>query len=118
MSVRDSRGGSRISPGGRQLPGEGVPIYNFAKFSQKLHEIERIWVPRAGARAPAPPKSATGLIQSCLTDFSLIQLVHQMVRTISQTRSIVHVTLFEKFYVFGDSKLHKRLIVSVTVFCK
>ena len=30
------RGGGAISPG-------GVPTYDFAKFSQKLHETERIW---------------------------------------------------------------------------
>ena len=30
--------------GGRQLPG-GAPTYDFAEFSQKLHEIERIWIP-------------------------------------------------------------------------
>ena len=28
----------------------GEPTYDFAKFSQKLHEIERIWTPRGGAR--------------------------------------------------------------------
>ena len=27
---------------------QGAPTYDFAKFSQKLHEIERIWVPRGG----------------------------------------------------------------------
>ena len=27
---------------GANSPG-GAPTYNFAKFSQKLHEIERIW---------------------------------------------------------------------------
>ena len=26
--------------------GERAPTYNFAKISQKLHEIERIWLPR------------------------------------------------------------------------
>ena len=43
-------GGSRISPrrGAPTLQG-GPPTYDFAKFSQKLHEIERIWTPR-GAR--------------------------------------------------------------------
>ena len=42
-------GGSRISSRrGRQLPG-GAPTYDFAKISQKLHEIERIWTP-GGAR--------------------------------------------------------------------
>ena len=43
-------GGSRISPRrGRQLS-RGAPTYDFAKFPQKLHEIERIWPPRGGAR--------------------------------------------------------------------
>ena len=43
-------GGSRISPRrGRQLP-RGAPTYDFAKFFQKPHEIERIWTPRGGAR--------------------------------------------------------------------
>ena len=38
-------GRSRISPRrGRQLP-KGAPTYDFATFSQKLHEIERIWTP-------------------------------------------------------------------------
>ena len=27
---------------------EGAPTYNFAKVSQKLHEIERIWTPVGG----------------------------------------------------------------------
>ena len=32
-----------------------------AKFSRKLHEIERIWTPRGGACVPhAPPRSANG----------------------------------------------------------
>ena len=46
-------GGSRISPrSGRQLSGGGggTPTYDFANFSQKLHEIERIWTPGGGAR--------------------------------------------------------------------
>ena len=40
--------------GGRQLP-RGAPTYDFAKFSRKLHEFERIWVPGGGAPlAPTP----------------------------------------------------------------
>ena len=30
----------------------GAPIYDFAKFSQKLHEIERIWIPGGGGARP------------------------------------------------------------------
>ena len=49
-------GGSKISPrwGVPTLPGGGTPTYDFAKFSQKLHEIERIWT-AGGAR---PHRSA------------------------------------------------------------
>ena len=37
-------------------PGEGAPTYDFAKFSRKLHEIERIWTPGGGWGASlAPP---------------------------------------------------------------
>ena len=36
----------------------GASTYDFAKFSQKLHEIERIWIP-GGARPSCPPRSAT-----------------------------------------------------------
>ena len=40
--------------------GGGAPTYDFAKISQKLHEIERIWTPGGGARVPcAPLRSAT-----------------------------------------------------------
>ena len=56
-----SSGGSRISPGGAPTPQEGAQIYNFAKFSQKLHEIERIWMAGGGvcpSHHPSP-KSAT-----------------------------------------------------------
>ena len=43
------RGGGANSPG-------GVPTYDFAKFSQKLHEIEKIWTPGRGGRVSlAPP---------------------------------------------------------------
>ena len=30
---------------GAPTPRGGAPTYEFAKFSQKLHEIERIWTP-------------------------------------------------------------------------
>ena len=46
---------------GAPTPG-GAPTYDFAKFSQKLHEIERIWPSGGGGgwgRAP-PLRSATG----------------------------------------------------------
>ena len=32
--------------GGGANPPSGAPTYEFAKFSRKLHEIERIWTPK------------------------------------------------------------------------
>ena len=40
------RGGGANSPG-------GAPTYDFAKFSQKLHEIERIWIGGEGGTRDA-----------------------------------------------------------------
>ena len=48
------RGGGANSPG-------GAPTYDFAKISQKLHEIERIWAPGGGrASKILLCRSATG----------------------------------------------------------
>ena len=46
--------------GGAPTP-RGGPTYDFAKFSQKLHEIERIWTPRGEGRMSLahPLRSAT-----------------------------------------------------------
>ena len=40
--------------GGANYPG-GAPTYDFAKIFQKLHEIERIWTLKGGARPSRPP---------------------------------------------------------------
>ena len=47
-------GRSSISPGGAPTP-QGAPTYDFAKFSRKLREIERIWAP-GGATLLTDPK--------------------------------------------------------------
>ena len=44
--------------GGANSPGE-APTYDFAIFSQKLHEMERIWAPRGCASLVPPLRSAT-----------------------------------------------------------
>ena len=51
-------GGSRIFPRGGREPSRGGREH--AKFSRKLHEIERIWTPRGGVRPSRPPRSANG----------------------------------------------------------
>ena len=38
----------------QDFPEEGAPTYDFAKFSQKLHEIERIWTPGGGGGGMRP----------------------------------------------------------------
>ena len=48
----DLSGGSRIFPRGGVNPPGG---HEHAKFSRKLHEIERIWTPRGGMRPSHPP---------------------------------------------------------------
>ena len=39
----------------QDFPEEGAPTYEFVEFSQKLHEIERIWTPQGAARPLRPP---------------------------------------------------------------
>ena len=54
LNLAMSSGGSRISLGGGANP--GGPTYDFGKFSQKLHEIERILTRRVPVpRAPLDP---------------------------------------------------------------
>ena len=45
-------GGSRIFPGGGA---NSQKCYYFSIFCRKLHENERIWTPRGGARPWRPP---------------------------------------------------------------
>ena len=47
---------------------QGAPTYHFAKFSPKLHKIERIWTP--GARPLRPLKSANEII---CTDLQILE---------------------------------------------
>ena len=51
-------------PQGGGANSQGAPTYDFAKISQKLHEIERIWTP-GDTRDAHPPgvqiRSATAL---------------------------------------------------------
>ena len=42
-----------------QISRGGAPTYDFAKFSQKLHEIERIWTRGGGTRPLVPPLDPT-----------------------------------------------------------
>ena len=54
-SIVHNSSGSRISPRRGANSPEGAPTYDFAKFFQKLHEIERIWAPPGGTSlAPSP----------------------------------------------------------------
>ena len=63
---------------GCQPSGEGAPPYDFAKFYQKLHEIERIWTPRWG-HPSRPVRSANG--RGSVPSSPLDPLIRQMVLT-------------------------------------
>ena len=61
--VNATRGGSRIPRRRGRQPSGGAPTYDFAKFCEKLHEIEKI----LGRRAPPPlnPPLATNEAFRC-----------------------------------------------------
>ena len=61
-------GGSRISPEVGAPTPRGTPTYDFANFSQKLHEIERIWNGGASLAALDPPL----LVRSKLCSFPVL----------------------------------------------
>ena len=69
----DISDGSRISSRWGREPsgGGGAWTHNFAKFSQKLHEIERIWTPGGGGRGvrPSPPLDPPQDIETQITKF-------------------------------------------------
>ena len=49
-------GGCRIPPGEGTNPPEGAPTYDFAKISEKLHEIDKMLGGEAvGGEAPGAP---------------------------------------------------------------
>ena len=68
--------GGRANPrggGGSEEWGVGAPTYDFAKFFQKLHEIERIWTPggRTSLALPLDPPlvkstSICGSVKLCI----------------------------------------------------
>ena len=69
------RGGGANSPG-------VASTYDFAKFSQKLHEIERIWAPPGGSLAP--PTSATDT-----TFAKLSQKLHEIEKMLGRRSATV-----------------------------
>ena len=46
-------------------PLDEAPTYDFVKFSEKLHEIEKILGHRGARAGCVPPKSATGRDSQC-----------------------------------------------------
>ena len=52
----------RTSTWAPTLRGRGAPTYDFAKFSQKLHEIERIRTPRGACVSRVPFRCATDYV--------------------------------------------------------
>ena len=69
------RGGSRIPHRRGCQPSRGAPIYDFAKFCEKLHEIEKILGRRGAYARGAPPKSATVMCTLSIFDIFDIALI-------------------------------------------
>ena len=55
------RGGYRIPRRRGRQPSGGAPTYNFAKFSEEMHENEKILVHRGAYTGDAPLRSATAI---------------------------------------------------------
>ena len=71
LNAHDNQGGSRIlRRRGCQPSREGVPTYYFPKFSEKLHEIEKILDRRGGACRERPPP----LDPPLLTDYLYVAI--------------------------------------------
>ena len=90
-----SRGGSRI-PGRRGRRPWGAPTYNFVKFSQKLHEIEKSLGRR---RRPPPFRSATAIE---VLWFSLL------------CKSVHRFFITEKLYILQNCKTRINFIFDYT----
>ena len=99
--------------GGGTNPPKGAPSYDFAKFSQKVHKIERIWTPR-GARIPHapldPPLQTVILTRECLVHyyshlwlFQLQYLVMKSVMALYFPQQSENLLSLEKTH-FGRSK--------------
>ena len=112
-------GRSRISPRrGRQLP-RGAPTYDFANFSQKLHEIERIWARGGGGGASLappldPPLNPMGKVPSCSSCYIKLnypdtpETSSRLFRDLSERKLLVVVGDFESNgrYFKPQFKLH------------
>ena len=63
--------------GAPTLGGEGAPTYDFAKFSPKLHGIERIWTPRWGVSKfyYVDPPLQEGSIETRISSHSQFKLI-------------------------------------------
>ena len=65
-----TRGGSRIPRRRGRQPSRGrAPTYDFAKFCEKLYEIEKILGRRGAHAGGAPPKSATANLKQRVLEF-------------------------------------------------
>ena len=63
----------------------GAPTYNFAKFCQRLHEIEIIWTPGGRASKILLCRSATAhCTEKHPSPRSMIKLVHYELRTVGK----------------------------------
>ena len=75
---------------------EGAPTYDFAKLSQKLHKIERIWTPGGGGARPKlyyvdPPLLMFNILLNIFNDLYRLHLENdpQYAKTLSKVILVV-----------------------------
>ena len=63
-----------------------APTYDFAKFSRKLHDIERIGAPGGGGCAPlGPPRSATVVVHYVLMNDIRSIVIHNFIKNFPES---------------------------------
>ena len=84
----------------------GAPTYDFAKFSQKLHEIERIWAPRGGARPSRPLRSATVMDEAYKKINLTLKFRHNEVNFKVITSHLVKLSLPNIYHLLRDQQIY------------
>ena len=105
MKFYVTRGGSRIPRRRGRQPSGGAPTYDFVKFSEKLHEIEKILDHRGGARRVRPPKSATGYAMYCTLHTNRDSKTSQVVSKMQETNHFIANKTKITVLIFGDGVL-------------
>ena len=93
--------------GGAPTPRGGAPTYDFAKFPQKLHEIERFWAP------PLDPPLLPPLLFLLVSEQLRIYMLKFWMRPPSQSNFLNYHTVFGEIFMWSIAKIQPvRLLLS------